>query len=903
MIPSKTIIAPEHEGALLDDPAVIAVAQEAGVRSVSDVSELPESMAYLADTLPGIIFPHNPLDGGDPSYQLRPDVPHRIDPESGKPHKYIFRPDEPPVLSVHPRMKDRFDDDTGSEMTAVIVEGTKQYLVAVAYAPDNFIIAGIQGCWGWTAKDAGPLGDVDALVNGRDVVIVFDADFKSNRQVWDAGEKLAEHATSVGAKSVKFASVPGSGSTGLDDYLKGRAPDRRKVTLENILTRASKLVLRDRPAKKRKKAAARIVEEDFDFVSTVLGEVCVVQFESLDDSGKLDLYQEKHTLPAGVYDDGTVMGVHNVRRKDTLLYAAPVVTAVVERQDDLSPNSSPDTAYEIDIQVGEANDCTHHMVVVADRDLTDVRQWLRDAECSTVPLGRLGCTSSGRARIAEAIRKQVPADAPRSREVPHTGWVDHEGVAYWVDTKGGHGPDGKTPTVRAKLDGSVASIDIPDASTFSREQAAESMLKLIGITDYLVDPTSWIVLLTGTLLSLAGGHPRCALYLVGVPMSGKSYLTGGIASILSRSFTPESPMTNAEGTRAYIRDQVAQAHNCPIFIDDARLHAGPHQQDAQDDWIDMVIRIGYAGGGAIGGHKSPGASQNSWGTSSRRDVRPFVVLNGENQPPGTQPSTLERLLILEVTRETSMIPGGAAYIKDLTERGEFQPAIAWFLRYIAILINNNFGGDVGRFRSEMLDQVGQQGIDAAMDDGDLAVGDDGLLPPRVINVIKTFFVGAELVRWFLVNGLEIMSDDEASDISLAWDIKILEAVHTHYATNLVNAGASNQYLESIKQAVGSGRYVIGRSVMSGKDQLGVVTTIKVSKGEPTTCIALIPAVAAKIVGADPSRVKRTLKGFIVGGTDGVLDRVVKINGTACRCMVITPKHWDPAPYIEDEDEL
>ena len=73
-----------------------------------------------------------------------------------------------------------------------IVEGTKQYLAAVSYAPTDRLVVGVTGCQGTRKEGAMAIADMSLVSwHDRDVTIVFDADRLKNRDVYDAAEHLA----------------------------------------------------------------------------------------------------------------------------------------------------------------------------------------------------------------------------------------------------------------------------------------------------------------------------------------------------------------------------------------------------------------------------------------------------------------------------------------------------------------------------------------------------------------------------------------------------------------------------------------------------------------------------------------------------------------------------------------
>jgi putative DNA primase/helicase len=152
--------------------------------------------------------------------------------------KYLFpKGAEPPLNCVR--------DDGGP---ILLVEGTNQHLAAASNADGRFAVYGMSGCWGWAKADPSFMAD-------RTVYVVFDADLKNNRQVWNAASELKLTAKSVKAE-VRFVDVPGPGKDGLDDFLaKITDPAKRRDAMASLLHDASHDLPRA-PAKDRKKGPA-----------------------------------------------------------------------------------------------------------------------------------------------------------------------------------------------------------------------------------------------------------------------------------------------------------------------------------------------------------------------------------------------------------------------------------------------------------------------------------------------------------------------------------------------------------------------------------------------------------------------------------------------------------------------
>jgi DNA polymerase-1 len=214
-------LAPEHAQELLDSAIPALTAADQGVRSAHVRDDLPAWAGWIADkygddVFPCLVYPMVHPDGSETG-QVKP-APRSVTNDSGRTLKYVSpgRADTPPQLPVLRAVQ--------NPEVVLIVEGVKQALAALAWAPETWSIYRITGIWSWRVADDGkddpgtPTPHL-AVVQGRKVVIVPDADAKTNILVFDGATALGEACEAYGASSVKFARIPGAGKDGLDDLL------------------------------------------------------------------------------------------------------------------------------------------------------------------------------------------------------------------------------------------------------------------------------------------------------------------------------------------------------------------------------------------------------------------------------------------------------------------------------------------------------------------------------------------------------------------------------------------------------------------------------------------------------------------------------------------------------------
>lgn len=226
--PEPSPLSDAHAAYLAAQAVDPLLARSLGVRTLAgrdDLEGLGEHWERWSN-FPAILFPWTSPDGRV-EYQVRPDEP-TVD-QHGRPRKYVFRRGMVPVLWA-------VGGGTGPVERIAIVEGTKQALAAASCAPPELGVYGIAGCRSWQSEGV-PIPDL-AVADGRDVVVVLDADAAGNAEVYAAGMGLAEALATEGAASVRFARLPASGKAGLDDVLAGREPHRRAAYLARIVEAA-----------------------------------------------------------------------------------------------------------------------------------------------------------------------------------------------------------------------------------------------------------------------------------------------------------------------------------------------------------------------------------------------------------------------------------------------------------------------------------------------------------------------------------------------------------------------------------------------------------------------------------------------------------------------------------------
>ncbi len=172
-------------------------------------------------------------DGTRTVFQARIDDQFR---RAGAP-RYLWPEGEAPVIN---RLR-----EPGAGEAVILAEGTCQHLAVASWSDAKIGVFGIMGCWGWSGCDL-------SWAEDREVIVMFDADLESNRDVHDAAKALKSALELEGVRSIRFVPPPGRGKEGIDDVLARRPVETRAAFLTRLIAKAADKL--GRPPAKRKDA-------------------------------------------------------------------------------------------------------------------------------------------------------------------------------------------------------------------------------------------------------------------------------------------------------------------------------------------------------------------------------------------------------------------------------------------------------------------------------------------------------------------------------------------------------------------------------------------------------------------------------------------------------------------------
>ena len=219
-------------------PTLLGQAQIKRVSALEANSLYGFTSSYGSD-LAGVIIPNlSPITGLARTYTLRLDNPPV---ENGKPkNKYLHSAIDRSFLYFPPSCKDSLDKST---VPVIVVESEKACLAMTEAGKRlgrDWLVIGTSGVWGWKGKigkletpdgrgtdERGPLPDLDLVSwEGREAIILFDANTATNPKVRAARWKLAEELVGRGAL-VKLGNLPVLKSVnGPDDLLQVTGVDQ-----------------------------------------------------------------------------------------------------------------------------------------------------------------------------------------------------------------------------------------------------------------------------------------------------------------------------------------------------------------------------------------------------------------------------------------------------------------------------------------------------------------------------------------------------------------------------------------------------------------------------------------------------------------------------------------------------
>lgn len=872
--PASAVLSTADIKLLADEGISLDVAEAHGTRSVPAKGDLPAELRSKWDG-PGIVFQHHRVDGTTVP-QYRPTKPTREN-ERGKLTKYYL----PAASGNSPYISPLQRHLLGAIPNAWIIEGTKACLSVVSLLKevgrlDDVLVVSVAGAWGGSeggchSSDFGRMLGANARVT-----TFFDADFATNSSVWDAAKTLQEFLEATYGAVVSFASVPVSNKGGVSDWLGAlmdRTPAERFAAVERLVER-SKVKLPRRPAAKKRSTP---------LVGTVLAEVSAGGAKVFRD---LEMIAEAHLSEDGKLRTGQPL----------LLGAAIWLTAVHEVFDDLA--STTVRAGEFDVAIGIGGQVFNIERVKASQ--LDNPRWL----LSQVP-GALGETVTIRPRtekeIGEAIRASAGrpgVDLPVRRRLTRSGWAkiekrgpEGQRSEEWRYVTGS-GAIGATDTdagfTARVLEPSMLGFDMPDPHTESALLSAKAVTDTFrAITSFVVDPTPLIAGIGFMASAVMGMKAGGGLCIVGAPGSGKTAQAKFLSSLQVGSWD-ENSLGNFEGTSNFVAGIGKGVHHATVFVDDLRVRSRPgssnhRSAEVQQEAFSQIMRRMYGGGSKSRGRAYFDKDSGEVLSKERELTAPCFILTAEPGalPDGHQNSDLERALFVQVTKDSTFVPGGASQMEDLANDGVPQRAWARFIQHIA-------------------EEIEEQGMDVFLSVARAQM--EGLAEqfrkkyPDVPGV-RPHLIAANAFHgfWIFLNFAEKIGDISTEEADVVYELareSVGNAMLDCYKT-FQGGAVSHSALDMLVSAVFSGQYWIENLTGSETSaRLGKLGVAGHTAGEDV--IFVETNLAAKITGLKGKALGVELSEHLVSD-EGTYTRKVRVGPDSVRMYAIKRSSWSGLP--------
>ncbi|MDP9477661.1 MAG: DUF3854 domain-containing protein [Actinomycetota bacterium] len=216
--PDLSALSEEHQHMLLVESGNSReVAEARGSFTAYRRSDLPAGFKeYQSRSFPAWVSPRHSPDEVTTGYQLRPKTPRKD--KRGKPIKYESSGGSSSTLDVNPLMRQEVREGTGD---LYVTEGVKK---VDALASWGLPAVGIIGVWNFAVKGSKGTKPLPCWrhvkLRGRRVVVVYDADAKTNANVQEALRRLVAMLERLGAVVlvVYLPPVNSNNKAGVDDW-------------------------------------------------------------------------------------------------------------------------------------------------------------------------------------------------------------------------------------------------------------------------------------------------------------------------------------------------------------------------------------------------------------------------------------------------------------------------------------------------------------------------------------------------------------------------------------------------------------------------------------------------------------------------------------------------------------
>lgn len=844
-------IADHHADHLVGSAIDVSLAGANGVHSALTGDDLPATLQDKRGHTPALVFPLRDIRGHN-TWQMRPDNPVE---GSGK---YLQETGSETMIIVPVGMKDRIA--TASKI--LVTEGTKQTIAASQCASEDILVLGIVGCWGWARNGVGN-GDLDALVDGKSVVIALDADVTKNINVWTAGTTLRQHLLSVGAREVLWIPAATGSKAGMDDYLAERPIGLRTAALSRLVAQATSVVPK-KPLKANNTKFGKSTLRSF-WDEGVMSMIPTISAADL-----------KHL-------DGRVEPV------EPTVHAAVRIVETLVVCDDLNKGRGQSVTHNLEVAIGRLGTPERYegrIEGVADADLEDVRAWMEQIDDGRgTHVERL----PGR-DIPGAIAAAIRAGGARKtiKHYQRLGLAMTPLGPVYLHGGGGITAVGNTTETAAHLEGRLAEIVLPDPAEITAAEAKSIWDRAIKVVDAFNDPTAWYVLVGAIAFAATGAPPESACFLVADPGVGKT-TAGQIAFSHLAPFFVNSSMASMNGTGHSVGASGIGAHNSALFVDDARPRGTRRATEQEQDGLEQVIRISYDGPTAARARMGQATKGGDWKTRTPDQSAFLVCITGEALPDVTTlQSTVERLLSVRITQgDLINDKDELARVEKLGYDGVLQQAYALYLQD---MLGNIEKERVARQApmSASIRVSSEMHTERRLEVAAWIREQAPDLTDRQSKVPACYIVGWELyVNAALRYGA--ITAERAKELADDGRNRILIAAKRHAREVMgINTSKQEVMLDDLRTAVAAGLAHFGRE----SDRPGSVCLGGKVITDGVDCIAIFPSIAMTLTNSASRDVVHSALRKVARHSEGSITRVVSVNGHSSRAICIPEDVWN-----------
>lgn len=598
-------------------------------------------------SMAGIVFPYLwPGTARIREYRLRRDQPDvEISGTKRKEiNKYLSPPGRSNMLYFPPATDKSWLQDPS--LPILLTEGEKKTLALFRLArtgkyagfPVRFLPVGLSGVWNWrgtTGKTTGPDGerldekgviaDMKRIVwSGRRVLILFDANVRTNESVQSARRELARWLVMESGATVLYADLPEvEGVNGVDDYLAAHGPERTMGVIK-----------RARPCPFRIKVDQEALTEDEKGLPSFSGE------KYISDSRGILMWSKPN-------ETGGRMPIW-------LTNFQAEIKADVEKDD----GETKTRAFRIWTKIhGRERD-----VIVSPTAFSEMTWPLEELGARAIVYpGQKGNAAAGIQKLSKGIVDQYLYQ--------HTGWTKIQEQYVYLHAGGAIGASGAVKDVAVELDREIRRYELPPPP--KGRELVEAVRASLRVLNTAPDRVS-IPLYCSTWRAVLGVCDS-SIHLAGQTGSGKSQEAALVQQHFGRTMDAKHLPASWDSTANALQAISFMTKNAICVIDDfvpkgsaadvARMH-----RDA-----DRVLRSQGNNSGRLRMTASTDLRGPKWS-------RGIILSTGEDVPRGN--SLRARLVLIEMEPDDMRWDHLTACQRDAAE-GLYTNAMSGFIQWLA----------------------------------------------------------------------------------------------------------------------------------------------------------------------------------------------------------------------------